>query len=107
MKCRIKKGDFVQIVKGKDIGKKGRVIHVVPEDRKVLVEGVSFAKKHVRPRKIDQQGGIVHMEQPISIANVMYFCLKCEKPARLGAKFLEDKSKARYCKKCNEVIETK
>ncbi len=107
MKFKIRKGDFVQVIKGKDKGKKGRVIKVFPKEARVLVEGVNFVKKHVRPRKIDQQGGIIQMEKPISISNVMLFCLKCSKPTRVGIKFLDDGSKVRYCKKCGEIIETK
>ncbi|MCD6408406.1 50S ribosomal protein L24 [bacterium] len=107
MGFKIKKGDIVQVIKGKDRGKKGRVKRVLPKEGRVLVEGVNFVKKHVRPRKVDQQGGIIQMEKPISIANVQYFCLKCGKPTRLGIKFLEDGTKVRYCKKCNEIAEVK
>lgn len=102
---KIKRGDFVQVIKGKDRGKKGRVLKVFPKEGRVLVEGINFVKKHVRPKKIDQQGGIIQMEAPISISNVMLFCLKCSKPTRVGIKFLEDGSKVRYCKKCGEIIE--
>lgn len=107
MKCRIKKGDFVEVIKGKDRGKKGRVIKVFPEERKILVEGINFVRKHTRPKAIDRQGGIIQMEKPISYSNVMFFCMKCSKPTRLGIKILQDKTKARYCKKCNEIVEVK
>jgi len=107
MGYKIKKGDFVLVIKGKDRGKKGRVIKVFPDTSKVLVEGINFVKKHIRPRRVDQQGGIIQIEKPISISNVMLFCLKCEKRTRVGFKFLQDGSKVRYCKKCGEIIETK
>lgn len=107
MGCGLRKGDFVQVMKGKDRGKKGRVIRVMPDEGRVLVEGINFVKKHSRPKAIDKQGGIVQMEKPVSIANVMYFCMKCSKPTRLRKKDLQDGSKARYCKRCNELAEVK
>ncbi|MCM8822158.1 MAG: 50S ribosomal protein L24 [Candidatus Omnitrophica bacterium] len=103
----IKKDDFVVVIKGKDAGKKGRVIRVFPEEKRILVEGVNFVKKATRPKKIDRQGGIVSMEKPISISNVQYFCMKCSKNARLGVKLMEDGSKMRFCKKCGEMVEAK
>ena len=107
MGLKIRKGDFVYVIKGNERGKKGRVIRVFPKERRVLVEGVNFVKKHTRPRSIDMQGGIVHIEKPISISNVQYFCLKCAKPVRLGIKKLADGTKVRYCKKCKEIVEEK
>lgn len=107
MKCRLKKGDFVQVIKGKDVDKKGRVIRVIPEEGKILVEGINFVHKHSKPKAIDKQGGIVQMEKPVSISNVMYFCMKCNKRTRLSEKKLQDGSKVRSCKKCNEVAEAK
>lgn len=102
----IKKGDFVYITKGKSKKKKGRVLKVFPTNKKVLVEGINFVKKHLKPKTVDRQGGIVTMEKPVSLANVMFFCLKCSRPTRLGIKTLENKEKVRFCKKCKEIIET-
>ena len=107
MKCRLKKGDFVQVIKGKDRGKKGRVIKVMPEEGKILVEGINFVRKHSRPKAIDKQGGITQMEKPVSVSNVMYFCMKCTKRTVLKGKTLQDGAKVRYCKKCNEIAEVK
>lgn len=107
MEFKIRKGDFVYVIKGNDRGKKGRVIRVFPKEGRVLVEGVNFVKKHTRPRSVDLQGGIVQMEKPIPISNVQFFCLKCGKPVRLGIKKLNDGTKVRYCKKCNEIAEVK
>ncbi len=107
MGCLIKKDDFVVVIKGKDAGKKGRVIRVFPDARRLLVEGVNFVKKATRPKKLDRQGGIVTMEKPISISNVQYFCLKCSKKTRLGVKLMDDGSKMRFCKKCGELVEAK
>jgi len=106
MKYSLKKGDFVQVIKGKDRGKKGRILKIF-EEGKVLVEGINFVKKHTKPKAVDRQGGIIQVEKPISIANVNYFCLKCTKPTRLGVKFLEDGTRVRYCKKCKEIVEEK
>lgn len=106
MKYKLKKGDIVQVTKGKDKGKKGRILKVFKEGR-VLVEGINFVKKHTRPRKVDQQGGIIQIEKPISISNVNFFCLKCAKPTRLGIKILQDGAKVRYCKRCKEIVEEK
>jgi len=107
MGCLIKKNDFVVVLKGKDAGKKGRVIKVFPKEQRVLVEGVNFVKKATRPKKLDRQGGIVTMEKPIAISNVQYFCLKCSKRTRLGIRIMEDGAKVRYCKKCGELVEEK
>ncbi|MCM8772405.1 MAG: 50S ribosomal protein L24 [Candidatus Omnitrophica bacterium] len=107
MKYKLKKGDIVQVIKGKDKGKKGRILKIFREEGRVLVEGVNFVKKHMKPRSVDKQGGIILVEKPISISNVNYFCLKCSKPTRLGIRFLEDGTKVRYCKKCKEVVEEK
>ncbi|HOJ40857.1 MAG TPA: 50S ribosomal protein L24 [bacterium] len=105
MGLKIRKGDFVQVIKGKDSGKKGRVIRVYPKENRALVEGVNFVKKHVRPRKIDQQGGIVSMEKPVPLANLKYFCMKCGKPTRVRFRLLPDGNKLRCCAGCQEIIE--
>jgi len=107
MKCRLRRGDFVQVIKGKDSGKKGRVIKVMPEEGNILVEGINFVHKHSRPKAIDKQGGINQIEKPVSVSNVMYFCMKCTKRTRLKEKMLHDGSKVRYCKKCNEIAEVR
>jgi large subunit ribosomal protein L24 len=107
MSVRIRKGDFVLVIKGKDRGKKGRVIKVFPEQQRVLVEGINFVKRHVRPRRVDRQGGIVSMEKPVSLSNVQFFCMRCSKQTRIGLKLMADGSKARFCRKCGEIVETK
>ncbi|MCL5409138.1 MAG: 50S ribosomal protein L24 [Candidatus Omnitrophica bacterium] len=107
MKAGIRKNDFVMVIKGKDRGKKGRVLHVLPRENRILIEGVNFVKKHTKPRSATQQGGIITMEKPISISNVQYFCMRCNKPVRLGIKKLDDKTDVRVCKKCGEIAEIK
>ncbi|HNS32414.1 MAG TPA: 50S ribosomal protein L24 [bacterium] len=107
MKFKLNKGDFVQVVNGKDRGKTGRVVKVFPEEGRILVEGINFVKRHTKPKSVDKKGGIIQIEKPVSISNVMYFCGKCRKPARISSKVLKDGSKIRYCQKCNENIEVK
>ena len=101
---KIKKGDIVQVTKGKDAGKKGKVIMVFTATGRALVEGLNLAKKHRRQTRQDQQGGIVQIEVPISIANLMVFCKNCDKPARIGFQLTKDKVKNRVCKICNGVL---
>jgi len=104
MKFHLRKDDFVMLRKGKDKGKKGRILAIFPGAATALVEGVNFVKKHTRPKKVDRQGGILQKEMPIAIANLAYFCLKCQKPAKLGRRSLEDGTKIRFCKKCGEIV---
>jgi len=103
---KIRKEDTVQVRKGKDSGKKGRVIQIFPERQKALVEGINLVKKHRRPTRQDQQqqGGIVSIESPVSISNLMYLCKHCGKPARVGFRVLKDNTRARFCKSCDEVV---
>ncbi len=102
---RIKKNDIVAVIAGKDKGKKGKVIFVFPKIDKVLVEGVNFAKKHMRKTQQDQKGGIAQKEMPIHISNLMPVCKRCNKPVRLKFSYLKDGSKTRNCKSCGEIIE--
>ena len=101
---KIRKGDTVQAVKGKDKGKKGRVIAVLNDGKKALIEGINMAKKHKRQTRQDQQGGIVSNEMPIAIANLMLVCKSCNRPVRVGFSSSKDKTKSRFCKSCKEVL---
>ena len=99
---RIKKDDTVKVIAGKDRGKEGRVVRVLPEAGRVLVEGVNVATKHRRvqtTRAGAQEGGIVHEEMPLHASNVMPICPSCGAATRVGAKFI-DEEKHRYCRKC-------
>jgi len=104
-KVHVKKGDTVLVLSGKDRGKKGKVLRVVPEDSMVLVEGVNMSVKHIKPKNRYQQGGIVHQESPINSAKVMLICEKCGKPTKVAKSILDNGQKARTCKKCNEIID--
>ncbi|MFH1854283.1 MAG: 50S ribosomal protein L24 [Candidatus Omnitrophota bacterium] len=101
---KIRKDDTVIVLTGKDKGKSGKALSVIPKKGRVLVQGINFIKKHTRRTKEDQQGGIVQKESSINISNLMVVCQKCGKPTRIGFTILSDGSKARVCKKCKELI---
>ncbi len=100
----VKKGDNVVVLSGKDKGKQGKVLKSDPKGGKVIVEGVSVAMKHRKPRKQGEEGGIMKMETPIYASKVMLVCPKCDKPTRPAHRFLDDGTKARVCRKCGEII---
>jgi len=101
---KIRRGDFVYVLTGKDRGKKGNVLKVLPKESKAIVEGINYIKKHMRRRREDEPGGIVQIEAPIHISNLAIFCKKCNQKTRVGFKFLEDGEKVRFCKRCKEII---
>lgn len=101
---KLKKGDNIQVIRGKDRGKKAKILEVLPESGRALVEGVNMVKKHRRRTREDQQGGIVSIERPISLANLMFFCKNCNAPVRIGFSLLKDGSKSRICRSCKEAI---
>ncbi len=95
----IKKDDNVMVMTGKDRGKTGRVVRVMPKDGRVMVEGVARAKRHTRPSQKNRQGGIMEQELPIDISNVQIVCRHCGRPTRVGHR-LEGDLKLRMCRKC-------
>ncbi len=99
---KIKKGDMVKIIAGKDKDKEGRVIAINRKTGRILVEGINMLTKHTKPSMTNQQGGIVHQEGPIDVSNVMY--LHKGKPTRIGFKF-ENGKKVRYAKSTGEIID--
>ncbi|MBN1375503.1 MAG: 50S ribosomal protein L24 [Dehalococcoidia bacterium] len=102
---KIHKNDTVLIVAGKDRGKKGKVRKAIPDKDTVIVEGLNMIKRHSKTKGQTRQAGIIELEGPIHISNVMVICNKCSKPARLGYRILEDGKKARYCHNCSEIID--
>ena len=100
---RIKKGDTVQVLSGNDKGKTGEVLEVIPKTEKVIVKGVNVRKKHVKPRKQGEEGGILSVECAIHSSKVNVVCPKCNKPARIGYTMNKDK-KVRVCKKCGSEL---
>lgn len=104
-RLHVRKGDRVQILSGKDRGKKGRVLRTFPRKNKVLVEGINMITKHARPTQKIPQGGIREMEAAINASKVMVICPSCQQPTRLFYRALENGKKVRGCKKCGEYID--
>lgn len=100
---KIKKGDTVQVLSGNDKGKTGEVIEVIPKSEKVVVKGVNIIKKHVKPKKQGEEGGIISLEGAIQACKVNVVCPKCNKPVRIGY-VIENNEKSRICKKCNTKL---
>lgn len=100
---KIRKGDNILIISGKDRGKTGKVLHAFPQEHRILVEGVNLRKKHIKPRRSGEKGQIVTLPAPIDVSNIKLICTKCGKPARIGHK-IEGNRKFRVCKKCHAEI---
>ena len=101
----IKKGDQVVVVSGKEKGKTGRILRVFPKKQRAVVERVNFVKKHTKPSQKNRQGGIVEKEASLHVSNLLLYCARCEKGSRIGFKILGNKTKVRYCKRCNELMD--
>ncbi len=101
---KIKRDDLVEVLKGRDRGKRGKVREIRPKEGRAVVAEVNVVKKHVKPGQQARQAGIIDVEAPIQLANLALVCGKCERPTRVGIRFLEDGTKARYCKKCSELV---
>jgi len=102
---KIRKNDTVLVIAGKDRGKKGKVRRALPREDKVLVEGINMIKRHSKTKGQARQAGIIELEAPLDVSKVMLICNKCNSPARVGFRFLEDGKKARTCHACGEVID--
>ena len=102
---RIKKNDVVKIVAGEDSGKTGKVLAVMPGKNRVIVERIAVAKKHLRSNPSQQeQGGIIEKEKSVHVSNVMLLCSRCNRGIRIGRKTTSGGAKARYCRRCEEMI---
>jgi large subunit ribosomal protein L24 len=97
---KIKKGDRVRVLTGKDRGKEGEVMRAIPERDKVIVDGVNVAKRHQRATRATTQGGIIDKDMPIPVANVAIVCSSCGKATRVGYRFESNGTKVRVCRKC-------
>ncbi len=106
MQLRIKKGDTVEAIYGKEKGKRGKVLKVLSSKGSsyVLVESINMIKKHMKPSQKNKEGGILEREGRLHISNVSMVCPKCSKATRVGVQGSDDK-KMRYCKKCREIID--
>ena len=102
---KIHKDDTVLVISGKDKGKKGKVRFVYPRRNRVLIEGVNMIKTHSRARQQVKQAGLIEREASIALSNVMLICTRCNKPARIGYKILDEGRKVRICRSCKEAID--
>ncbi len=102
---RIKKNDVVEVTAGVEKGKRGKVLRIISEKGRVVVEKVKMMKRHTRPSGSRLQGGIIEREASIHISNVMVVCNKCDRAVRVGRKALGDGKRVRYCKNCGELLE--
>ena len=100
---KIKRDDTVEVRKGRERGKRGKVRQVLPDKERAVIADVNLMKKHVKPGSRARQAGIIDIEVPIRLANLALVCDKCGKPTRVGFRFLDDGSKARFCKSCGEL----
>ena len=100
---KIRKNDQIQIISGKDRGKRGKVLRTMPAEEKVVAEGLNLVKRHRRPRKSGEKGQRVEVPAPVDISNVMLICGHCGKPTRVGYR-ITDSGKHRVCKKCKSEI---
>ena len=106
MKIHVKKGDVVQVITGKDTGKRGKILAVDSAKGRVVVEGANMVKKHLKPTQTNPQGGIIDKEGSIASSNVLLYCSKCRMPVRHGKRTLGDGSRVRVCVKCGETFDS-
>ena len=106
MSMKIKNGDTVLIISGKDKNKSGKVVEVFPKDNKLMVENINIVKKHIRPKKSGEKGQRVEVSRPMSASSVKLICPKCKKPTRVGYRLISHgrEKKVRACKKCGQEI---
>jgi len=102
---RLRKDDTVVVIAGRERGKTGKVLRVLPARNRVVVEQINVVKRHQKPRSQQQPGGIVEKEAWLDLSNVMPLCGRCGKPSRVGHKKLEDGRSVRVCRRCNETLE--
>jgi large subunit ribosomal protein L24 len=105
MAAKIRKGDRVQVLTGRDKGRRGEVIRVIPDENRALVQGVNMVKRHQKPQGMGQPGGIQEKEAPINLSNLALLDPKSDKPTRVGFKELEDGRKVRVARASGEVID--
>ena len=100
---KIKKGDRVRVLSGKDRGKEGVVMRAIPTEQKVIVDGVNVAKRHQKPTRVTMQGGIIDKDMPLDVSNVALLCPK-DGATRVGYKVSDNGAKARICRKCGQEV---
>jgi large subunit ribosomal protein L24 len=103
-KFKIKRDDTVQILAGRDRGKRGKILEMITKDDRARVQGVNIVKRHLKPGRQARQAGIIEKEAPIHVSNLALVCAKCDRPTRVGHRFLADGTKVRVCRKCDEQV---
>ena len=101
----IRRNDTVVVITGKEKGKRGKVLVVLPEKQRIIVERVNFIKRHQRPTQKVRQGGIIEREASLHVSNVMLVCGKCDRPTRVGHQGLANGRRARVCRRCGEIVD--
>lgn len=102
-KLKVRRGDTVRVLRGRDRGKKGKILSVIPKENRVIVEGINMVHKHVRPRRTGESGQRVEAPAPITVANVQLVCPQCKQGTRVSIR-REGDTRERICKKCQAVI---
>ena len=102
---RLRKDDTVMVIAGRERGKTGKVLRVLPAKSRVLIERVNLIKRHTKPRGVQQPGGIVEREASIHLSNVLPICGRCNKPTRVGSRHLDDGRAVRTCRRCGEQLD--
>ena len=105
MAARVKKNDTVMVIAGKERGKIGQVLRVLPVENRAVVERLNVVKRHLKPRGPQSPGGIIEKEAPIHLSNLMLMCARCNAPVRVKYRHLEDGTKARACRRCGELLD--
>lgn len=106
VRIRLRRNDTVLVIAGKDAGKQGKILQVIPEKNRVIVQGVGFIKRHTKPNpQRNIKGGIAEREAPIHASNVMVICGECGKRTRIGSRTLADGRKVRICRRCEGVLD--
>jgi large subunit ribosomal protein L24 len=102
--AHVRRGDLVEVVAGREASRRGRVLRVMTESNRVLIEKVNLVKRHMRPTQKHPQGGIVEKEGSLHISNVRLVCPRCDEPRRMGTRVGEDGKRTRFCRKCGEAV---
>jgi large subunit ribosomal protein L24 len=101
---KLRKGDHIRVISGKDVGKEGEITRVYPDENKVIVDGVNIAKRHTRAQGQTMQGGIIDKDMPLHVSNVAIVCSGCNQVTRVGHRFEGDGTKVRVCRKCGKDL---
>ena len=105
MAAKVRRSDTVEVMSGKDRGRRGDVRHVITKSNRVVVTGINMVKKHRRQRSLREPSDIIEVESPIHVSNVRLVCRSCDAAVRVGFRLLEDGRKVRFCKRCDEAID--